>query len=176
MKDFYKSILISLWILLISLGVFSQDAIAFPVPHTPIHQPLQSVQVVKVLDSTTLAVMGEDHQTFTVKLGWIQSPPQIALQTQQRLQEILPEGEEILIWIGYEDQQKVKTGEVYVQKMRSLNQQLVEEGLALPSKALLYGYSIPEVYYAAETQARQNKVGYWQIKVIKCKFENRHQN
>ena len=173
MKYFYKSLLVGFWSLLIALGVFPLQAIAFPMTHAPIHQPLQSVQVVKVLDSTTLAVMGEDHQTFTVKLGWIQAPPQTALQSQQRLQELLPEGEEILVWIGYEDQQKAKTGEVYLQKMRSLNQQLVKEGLALPSKALLYGYAIPEVYYAAEAQARQNKVGYWQAKF---KFENRNPN
>jgi micrococcal nuclease len=125
-----------------------------------------SGSVVSVGDGDTLSVrIGQD--AVTVRLACIDSPelaqaPYGAIAA-NRLKELLPVGREVMLNIAAKDQYGRMVATVFVEGM-AINYALVAEGHAVVYRQYLRSCpALAPSLVAAETNAREMRVGFWSV-------------
>ena len=125
---------------------------------------LASMRVISIGDGDTVR-LGQNQEITTVRLSCVDSPetsqkPWGEMATKQ-LKQILPIGSEVQLRKVTVDRYGRTVGEIY-QSNDSINLKMVELGMAVVYHQYLKGCSeTKEQYLAAEVQAKEEKLGFW---------------
>jgi endonuclease YncB( thermonuclease family) len=120
---------------------------------------LMLATVTGIVNGEIIAVKENTGQVAQVKLTCISPQGNLA---PQRLKELLPAGNPVVIRSVEKDQSGRIVGEVYVDN-RSINLRLVEEGNAVVNKDTLNNCSESKTQYLiAEANAKNKQLGLWQ--------------
>ncbi len=128
-----------------------------------IAQNLPTASVVSTGDGDTLRV-SQGNRTVTIRLGCVDAPERNqpgGTEASQRLRQLLPRGQAVQIRQIDTDLYGRQVAELYLNG-RSLNLQLVQEGMAVVYPQYLNGCAATQdQYFQAEQQARSARRGFW---------------
>ncbi|WP_019509528.1 thermonuclease family protein [Pleurocapsa sp. PCC 7319] len=125
---------------------------------------LASMRLISIGDGDTVR-LEQNQEITTVRLACVDSPetaqnPWGEMATKQ-LKQILPIGSEVQLRKVTVDKYGRTVGEIY-QENKSINLKMIESGMAVVYHQYLEGCSeTKEQYLAAEAQAKEEKLGFW---------------
>ncbi len=152
MKSLLVKVLLSFPLLLSSASALAQNP---------------SATVVSIGNGDTLRIR-QSGQTTTVRLACIDSPERAqspwGQQSTSRLKQLLPPGKPMQVRKIDRDRYGRTVAELYVGK-QSVNLQMIKEGQAVVYRQYLKGCAaIKDQYLQAETQAKKQRLGFWNQK------------
>jgi micrococcal nuclease len=131
---------------------------------TPVVARNELPQVVSVGDGDTLRVK-QGGKTITLRLGCIDAPESTQApwgsQSANRLKQLLPAGQTVQVREIERDRYGRTVAELYLGN-QSVNLMMIKEGQAVVYRDYLSGCAnTQDQYLAAETQAKAQKLGFW---------------
>lgn len=120
--------------------------------------------VVGVVDGETISAKNNQGQVATVKLACIHIPTRKSRRDEanQRLKQLLPKGNPVVIRFADTYKESIIVGEVFSNN-QSINLQMVKEGKAVVDKLSVEQncYESRIQYLVAEANAKQRGLGLW---------------
>lgn len=121
--------------------------------------------VVGVVDGETIRAKNNEGETATIKLACIHIPTRKSRREQanQRLKQLLPKGNPIVIRFADTYRESQIVGEIFSNN-QSINLQMVKEGKAVVDKLSVEQncYESRIQYLVAEANAKQRGLGLWE--------------